>query len=140
MTKGFSYYLLFAICTSPLIHLVCPPPPPPPPQVVQKVDNAIILINRYSVDNIIGFANNAYCWIVIYVMVFVIQCLNNCVQGMAVVPREIEDNVCLCKILGDKQCALWEMCKWQISSCAWWLFQDWNKLMIQVQQNVLLFE
>ena len=78
------------------------PPSPPPRQVVQKVDNAIILINLYSVDNIIGFPNT-YCWIAIYAMVSAIQHLNNWVQGITVVSRETEDRVCLCKVLGDKQ-------------------------------------
>ena len=78
------------------------PPPLPPRQVVQKVDNAIIWINLYSVDNIIGFPNT-YCWIVIYAMVSAIQHLNNWVQGITVVSRETEDSVCLCKVLGDKQ-------------------------------------
>ena len=77
-------------------------PPLPPRQVVQKVDNAIIWINLYSVDNIIGFPNT-YCWIVIYAMVSAIQHLNNWVQGITVVSRETEDSVCLCKVLGDKQ-------------------------------------
>ena len=71
-----------------------------PRQVVQKVDNAIIWINLYSVDNIIGFPNT-YCWIVIYAMVSAIQHLNKWVQGITVVSRETEDSVCLCK--RDKQ-------------------------------------
>ena len=27
----------FAICTSPIIHLVCPPPPPPPPPKFKNI-------------------------------------------------------------------------------------------------------
>ena len=34
---GFTALMLYATCTSPIMHLICPPPPPAPPAPPQKI-------------------------------------------------------------------------------------------------------